>query len=166
MNGNWRDWNLGVFEVFIEELAQLNTERSSITELIRLSVFHDLDLRHTCCDIGRIQHDGEPRFDLQPSPRFDLEMLEAIKEEDDYLLNLLEELVPQFDAEYDAYGGSFTTFRESCYRPRMRQILKDLEEEDARKFRDAMFDYESDFEDDDDVDVDDFDNDNQDGSTS
>jgi hypothetical protein len=81
-----------------------------VKSFIRSYVFESLGIRHTCCDIERILHEDNPDLDKSPTPRYSPTILRRIQKEDAFLVDLLEELVPVYDAEYDSFDGGLEAF--------------------------------------------------------
>jgi hypothetical protein len=109
--------------------STLNLDRL-IHEYIRLFVFSYLELRHTCCDITRIQHFNRPDHTKRPYPRYSPKELRRITKEDAHLRKRLEELVPALISQYDSYGGKLEDFVIEVLIPTMRKTAKELKEED------------------------------------
>lgn len=97
---------------------------------MRLFVFSYLELRHTCCDIGRIQHRDNPDCDMQPYPRYSPKEFERVVDEDAILCDTLEELVPIFVSQYSIVGGRLQDFVSGVMIPTLREVAKELKEED------------------------------------
>jgi hypothetical protein len=118
----------------ISTALQKSNSRGLISDFIRACAFSKLEIRHTCCDIARIQHDGKPDLSKSPTPRYQTRELQRIQKEDAYLVNVLEKLLPELDAEYDNFKGDFKTFALEHLYPRTNDVLKDLKEQDREKY--------------------------------
>ncbi|KAF2683827.1 hypothetical protein K458DRAFT_389749 [Lentithecium fluviatile CBS 122367] len=105
-----------------------------ITAFIRIFVFEALGLRHTCCDIDRINHYGYQNMHIPPTPRYPPATLRRIQKEDAYLMDLLEKLVLTLDADYDAFDGDLKAFIENCVEPELEKKLKEIRKEDEDEF--------------------------------
>ncbi|KAI4678989.1 uncharacterized protein J4E88_006279 [Alternaria novae-zelandiae] len=86
--------------------------------------------QHTCCDIGRIEHEDDPDYSIQPYPRYSPKELRRITNEDAHLRARLEELVPELISQYDSFGGKLQDFVIDVLIPTMRRTVKELKEED------------------------------------
>jgi hypothetical protein len=95
-------------------------------QTIRSLTFDALDIRHTCC---------------QPQPLCDLiyedeEEIKEIREEDRFRLQLLEELVEEFEFKYAEYAMGLMEFLEGYWSDRMKEVLNEstsVGEEDIRR---------------------------------
>jgi hypothetical protein len=108
--------------------------RGLISDFIRACAFSNLEIRHTCCDIERIHHWGKPDLSKSPTPRYQARELQRIQKEDAYLVDILETLVPELDAEYDSFDGDFETFVLEHLYARLDNVLKDLKRQDREKY--------------------------------
>ncbi|KAL6707512.1 hypothetical protein ACN47E_004082 [Coniothyrium glycines] len=79
-------------------------------------------------------HDGNPDFTRQPTPRHEPAMLARIKREDAKLRNILEDLVPNLDREYERFGNDFWTFLDDHMIPVVHKVLKRLAKEDKTEY--------------------------------
>ncbi|CAN9380914.1 unnamed protein product [Alternaria alternata] len=120
---NLTDW--------VDRAANTLQLRRLIHGYMRLFVFSFLELRHTCCDIERIRHNDNPDYNKQPYPRYSPKEEKRIKNEDGRLREILEEIVPMFVSQFDAVGGRLLDFVIDVMIPKMRQVAKELKEEDA-----------------------------------
>jgi hypothetical protein len=118
------------FTVWVDRAANTLQLRRLIHGYIRLFVFSYLELRHTCCDIGRIKHEDNPDYNKQPYPRYPPKEERRIKNEDARLREILEELVPMFISQFDAFSGSLLDFVVDVMIPRMRKVAEELQKED------------------------------------
>ncbi|KAF7128522.1 hypothetical protein CNMCM5793_003310 [Aspergillus hiratsukae] len=113
------------------ELLHLLPPSSTIMEtVIRLMVFEDLDLTHTCCDWNY----------LQP---FDENEERAIHEEEEQCLSELEQLVDEFMGLYNRLNLPLLQFLQEHWCPRMQDYLQQgqpLSEEDLSKTREIGVD--------------------------
>jgi len=100
-----------------------------ITQFIRLLVFSLLGIRHTCCNLDRIEHLGEPDFSKKPLPRYPLDKVQRVRSEDEHLVAIMELNVTALDAWYDAHDGDLQSFVDLCLLPRMELVLNGLKEE-------------------------------------
>jgi len=115
----------------IAKAARSAACRWTITELIRLCVFAWLDIRHTCCDLEVIMDPLYLHDASRPTPpRYPQDELHRIQEEDAYLVSLLEDLVPSFDARYDTHEGDLLSFVDNILIPEMNDVLDRLKQED------------------------------------
>jgi hypothetical protein len=117
--------------VWVDRAAHTLQLHRLIHGYMRLFVFSYLELRHTCCDIGRIEHRDHPDYRKQPYPRYCPKEERRIKNEDARLREILEELVPMFISQFDAVGGRLLDFVVDVMIPKMRKVAKELKEEDA-----------------------------------
>jgi len=111
--------------------------RELITAFIRIFIFEELELQHTCCDIERTLQatiymilDGS----ISPTPRYPPAALRRIQQEDAYLVTFLEELVPAFDNAYDAFDGDLAAFVADYMDPELKQKKKELAKQDEEKY--------------------------------
>ncbi|OAL44379.1 hypothetical protein IQ07DRAFT_685009 [Pyrenochaeta sp. DS3sAY3a] len=132
---SWEGESLVSMLWLVENATQASDKRWTITELLRLLIFSALEIRHTCCDIERILHSGEPNPRVCPVPRYPPKQTQRIQEEDAYLTDLLEELVPKFDARYDEFDGSIREFVYDALFPGLIEILQQVEIEDEALFK-------------------------------
>ncbi|KAF2787502.1 hypothetical protein K505DRAFT_342889 [Melanomma pulvis-pyrius CBS 109.77] len=108
----------------------LMKNRLVASALIRFATFTNLGLRHTCCDISRIQCRQDMKPDACASPhRYNMEERRRIMENDAFLLNLLEELVQELEAKFEALGMDLAKFMFRVWRRKMRDVLDKLERE-------------------------------------
>jgi hypothetical protein len=114
--------------------SQTANSRGLIGDFIRACVFSKLEIRHTCCDIGRIQHRGKPNLSKSPTPRYQTRELQRIQKEDAYLVDVLEKLVPELDAEYDNFEGNLEDFVYGHLYSRLDNVLKDLKKQDTEMY--------------------------------
>ncbi|CAN9433493.1 unnamed protein product [Alternaria alternata] len=117
--------------VWVDRAANTLKLHQPICSYIRLFVFSYLELRHTCCDIGHIEHEDNPDYSKQPYPRYFPKEGRRIENEDATLRGILEELVPMFISQFDAVGGRLEDFVVDLMIPKMRKVAKELKEEDA-----------------------------------
>jgi hypothetical protein len=113
--------------------STLNLDRL-IYGFIRLFVFSYLEIRHTCCDINRIEHDDNPDYTKQPYPRYSPKKLQRITNEDAHLRKRLEELVPALISQHESYGRKLEDFVAEVLIPTMRKTAKELKEEDEDSY--------------------------------
>ncbi|KAJ4288419.1 hypothetical protein N0V90_011654 [Kalmusia sp. IMI 367209] len=130
---SWRE-RLDIFVEILEKVGPYKKDRWLMTEAIRLVVFTELGMRHTCCDLARPMHDGDPDYTVAPTPRYDDEELRFIQEEDAYLRGMLEELVQKFDEEFDRWPNCIEPFLEFSMMPHMDEILNKLAADDREQF--------------------------------
>lgn len=112
--------------VWVDRAANTLQLRRLIQGYMRLFVFSYLELRHTCCDIGRIRHFDNPDHKKQPYPRYSQKEERRIKNEDARLREILEELVPVFISQFDAVGGRLVDFVVDAMIPKMRKVAKEI----------------------------------------
>ena len=116
--------------VWVNRAANDLQLRRLIHGYMRLLVFSYLELRHTCCDINYIEHEDKPDYDKQPYPRHAPKAERRIKNEDATLRGILEELVPMFISQFDAVGGRLEDFVLNVVISKMREVAKELKEDD------------------------------------
>ncbi|KAI4653234.1 uncharacterized protein J4E79_008748 [Alternaria viburni] len=116
--------------LWVEKAANTLELSRLIHGYIRLFVFSYLEIRHTCCDIGRIQHEGNPDYNIQPYPRYAPKELRRITNEDAHLRARLEQLVPELITRHESFGGKLQDFVIEVLIPTMRRTAKELKEED------------------------------------
>lgn len=113
------------------ELLHLLPPSSTIMEtVIRLMVFEDLDLTHTCCDTDYL-------------PPFDQDETKAIDEEEEQDLSELEQLVDEFMDLYNKLNLPLFQFLQGHWCPKMQGYLqagKPLSDEDLSKTREIGVD--------------------------
>jgi hypothetical protein len=114
--------------------SQKANSRGLVSAFIRASAFAKLEIRHTCCDIERIHHWGKPDLSKSPTPRYQAKELQRIQKEDAFLVDTLEKVVPELDAEYDNFEGDFKAFVREHFDPRLDKVLKDLKREDKKMY--------------------------------
>ena len=103
-----------------------------ITEFIRICLFSWLGIRHTCCNLNtNMLYQINAASCCKLTPRYSPDELHHIQEEDAYLVSLLEDLVPSFDARYDTYEGDLLSFVDNVLRPEMNILLDQMKQEDA-----------------------------------
>lgn len=104
-----------------------------VSGLLRLTIFEQLGMRHTCC---KYIHEGRGRYnrgemimagEYQILELKDPEEIAELQEEDKHLSERLEELVLEFDEQYRSLGKPFIEFFTEYVEPRMDEI--DAEEE-------------------------------------
>ncbi|ORX95004.1 hypothetical protein BCR34DRAFT_608103 [Clohesyomyces aquaticus] len=71
---------------------------------------------------------------ISPTPRYPPEDEEMIREEDGFLLELLEELVEEFEEEYDRLGQDLQPFCLGYWRERMEQVQRQLRRQDKKLY--------------------------------
>ncbi|KAI4656768.1 uncharacterized protein J4E78_006659 [Alternaria triticimaculans] len=72
----------------------------------------------------------EDLYDRAPPPRYTPDRLRRVQEEDAYLVRLLEDLVPLFDARYDSHDGDLLSFIDDVLVPEMNILLDQMKQED------------------------------------
>jgi len=117
----------------VARAAKDAAHRWIVTEFIRMCLFTWLGIRHTCCYLY-FDHNGglfhETKISRPLPPRYPRRVLHRIQEEDAYLLSLLEDLVPSFDARYDTHEGDLLSFVDNILIPEMNNVLDRLKQED------------------------------------
>jgi hypothetical protein len=133
--GEWRagEVSKGTLEIILIASQEVDS-RGFISDFTRACVFSKLGIRHTCCDIKRIQHKGKPDLLKSPTPRYQTRELQRIQKEDAYLVDILEKLVPELDAEYDNFEGNLEDFVYGHLYPRLDNVLKDLKKKDTEMY--------------------------------
>jgi hypothetical protein len=131
----WRNGEVSGDQLGIISTAlQKPNSRGLISDFIRACVFSRLKIRHTCCDIERIQHLGKPNLSKSPTPRYQTRELQRIQKEDAYLVDVLEKLVPELNADYDNFEGNLKDFVYGHMYPRLDEVLKELKRRDREKY--------------------------------
>ncbi|KAF2642199.1 hypothetical protein P280DRAFT_296468 [Massarina eburnea CBS 473.64] len=131
------NWTLGYASQFIDCVfitAGKLENRWLITDVIRGFGFWKLGIKHTCCDIERICSLYYPKPSTSPTPRYPPKELRRIQKEDAFLVDLLEKLVLQFDADYDNFEGDLRAFIEQHLIPRLDDELRKLKRQDIEKY--------------------------------
>jgi hypothetical protein len=90
--------------------------------VLRYLTFSVLGIRHTCCYCY-----CEPRRRLV-GESYDEEELEKFREEDSPLIELLEELMEEFEAKYFFSDEDFLEFLGACWKGRIEGVLEEMEE--------------------------------------
>jgi hypothetical protein len=101
---------------------------------MRLFVFSYLELTHTCCAIGNVEHGDNPDYNRQPYRGYSPKEERCIKTEEASLREILERLVPVFISQFDAVGGRLLDFVVDVMIPNMRRVAKEIRKV-ARKLR-------------------------------
>ncbi|CAN9386388.1 unnamed protein product [Alternaria alternata] len=101
---------------------------------MRLFVFSYLELTHTCCAIGNVEHGDNPNYNRQPYRGYSPKEERCIKNEEASLHEILERLVPVFISQFDAVGGRLLDFVVDVMIPNMRRVTKEIRKV-ARKLR-------------------------------
>jgi hypothetical protein len=103
-------------------VVRLATDQDWIaSSILQVMTFEGLLLTHTCChEACAIDFWGKIRF----LSRSSLEEIEMIQEDEQTGLNRLEDLVAEFEADWDAYEGSFESFIWKVWRPRMQAVRR------------------------------------------
>ena len=83
--------------------------------VLRVLTFERLSLTHTCCYQVLLERRGRAR-------RLTAEEADVIHEQERDRLELLDDLVAQFEAKWAAYDKPFVTFMNRVWKRRMRQI--------------------------------------------
>ncbi|KAF2849139.1 hypothetical protein T440DRAFT_427315 [Plenodomus tracheiphilus IPT5] len=122
---------------FLSDRIEPEICRWFVTEIIRLTLFSLLGLRHTCCNFANITSQivedtsiSEVDFPIHQSAAY----IRRVKKEDAYLSSLLEKLLPEFDAAFDVFEGTLPEFVDTQLLPRMEDVLQQLKEEDKAEF--------------------------------
>ncbi|KAK2752258.1 hypothetical protein CKAH01_17751 [Colletotrichum kahawae] len=87
----------------------------------RMATFESLSIHHTCCECRGTVCPGEPR-DIGD------EDIEEFLEEDSRAIEILHELLPEFEAKLAEMSCSFAEFMETYWKDRMVQVLEELNE--------------------------------------
>ncbi|KAI4945831.1 hypothetical protein J4E91_007745 [Alternaria rosae] len=111
--------------LWVERAASILDLDRLIHGYIRLFIFSYLEIRHTCCDISRIEHDDYPDYTKQPYPRYSPKELRRITNEDAHL-----RLVPELITQHDYFEGKLQDFVIDVLIPIMRRTTRELKEED------------------------------------
>ena len=106
-----------------------------VSAWIRFMTFEKLGIRHTCCDLDRIQHEQNENPNIHVSPtRRSLEETNNIKEEDAFLLELLEKLVRRFENRLDDAWEDWGELVYGNWKVVMKRVLGTLEKIDRKDF--------------------------------
>jgi hypothetical protein len=129
-----------------------------VAALIRIMTFRKLGIRHTCCDLSRLEHRGlehrglehrglehrglehrdwayDRSFDLHDSPiRYPPEDIRRIRKEEAFLLGLLDELVEEFEHEFDMFEKDLESFFTEIWETKMEKVLMKLGQEDFEQY--------------------------------
>lgn len=132
----------GHMTLFFSILFESN--RWTITALIRFFTFSKLEIRHTCCNIELLIEDTWTlrqirrieRNEHTPKlhPLYSSKEAKNIHDEDRHLISVLNRLVPEFDKAYDDFKQPFDIFLDSVMLPRIDQVLRELAREDHEQF--------------------------------
>jgi hypothetical protein len=120
--------------VWVDKAANTLQLRRLVYGYMRLFVFSYLELTHTCCAIGNVEHKDNPDYDEQPHRGYSPKEEICIKNEDARLRDILEKLVPMFICQFDAVGGRLLDFVVDVMIPKMRKVVKEIRRV-ARKLR-------------------------------
>jgi hypothetical protein len=91
------------------------------SSILQVMTFEGLLLTHTCCQEACVTDFwGGIRFLSRSSP----EEIEMIQKDEQAGLNRLDDLVAKFEADWDAYEGSFESFIWKVWRPRMQEVRR------------------------------------------
>ena len=110
----------------IENHITAQASQRVFAEMIRFMTFDRLGIKHTCC-----QTDWGFRIRLQ-----DEEEMKEIREEESFRLQLLEDLVDEFETRYSESRELLMDFFKGYWEERMEQVQSELEpvnEEEIRK---------------------------------
>ncbi|KAH7115314.1 hypothetical protein B0J11DRAFT_594653 [Dendryphion nanum] len=134
----WRTWANKMTAV-VQPVVQVPENIWLVGEVIRLVLFHKLEIRHTCCDIERIMWRTEPDYSIRPNISYEEKEIESIHEEDAFLINLLEELMEKFEQWWDErkISRSFTEFIAEDVLSEIDRVLKNIKEEDHNEFHEG-----------------------------
>lgn len=130
---SWRD-RLQLMEAFISQIASRQKNRWLVSEFIRLAIFTELGIRHTCCDMASIMLQERHNYSIAPTPKYNKDELSQIQEEDRHLVSLLEDLVKKFDEIFDKSIEDVETFFELTLVPEMDRELERLRDEDRERY--------------------------------
>jgi hypothetical protein len=97
--------------------------------LIRVMTFERLSLAHTCC--YRISDEVDGYF-TRPTPE-EAKVIRGIERID---LELLDQLIREFDAKWATYTKPFVTFMNRVWKPRVRDVLS--EHVDPESYKDRL----------------------------
>ena len=110
----------------VENHITAQASQRVFAEMIRFMTFDRLGIKHTCC-----QTDWGFQIRLQ-----DDEEMKEIREEESFRLQLLEDLVDEFETKYSESRESLMDFFKGYWEERMEQVQSELEsmnEEEIRK---------------------------------
>lgn len=103
-------------------------ERGVVLNTLRVLTFERLGMKHTCCQYRRGHDFDMPVTEaiLQNSYRvldvMDRDEVAEIQDEDSELAETLDELMEEFECQFDQWGLSFSQFFEQYWRPRMDDV--------------------------------------------
>lgn len=107
-----------------------------VTALIRFFTFSKLEIRHTCCDLRGFTkvfyNQRGSNITCKPEPFWSPKDTLRIQDEDQYLVKVLEVIVPEFDKLYDAFDLPFDDFFERLMLPSINNVLESLAQEDHK----------------------------------
>lgn len=120
--------------LFAKEFTQVLTNtHTSITTVrmqsaVRLASFEVLDIRHTC----GCRHDDPSKWERVLHAPAENEEVDELLQEDRFLVDILEDLVRDFDVELESIrqGPDLTSFWDGFWVPRMEETLKSIESAD------------------------------------
>ncbi|KAH4911197.1 hypothetical protein HBI80_022340 [Parastagonospora nodorum] len=116
-------WELEHVVRCVEKATTSPTYHWIVVQFIRVLVFSLLGIRHTCCNLAKIEFIREPDFEKMPWPRYTPDETEKIQEEDRFRKGLLEFNVKIFEGSYSQHKGSLQSFVDKCLLPRMSYVL-------------------------------------------
>jgi hypothetical protein len=90
--------------------------------ILRFLTFEALGIRHTCCYCY-----CELRINSSLGDYYDEEDLQELREEDSSLVEILEELVQEFETDYKPSEGKFLPFLGRYWKYRMGEVLEEMD---------------------------------------
>jgi len=120
-----------LYNVFPQEILE---KPGIFLTTLRYITFLALGIRHTCCH-------SSCSLRMRNFEEFDEEDFEEFREEDSLLVELLEELMEEFETECEFPDADFIDFLEGYWKDRMEGVLMEMEEskmtdEQKRKLED------------------------------
>ncbi|KAJ9635400.1 hypothetical protein H2199_008403 [Coniosporium tulheliwenetii] len=113
-------------------LAASRTEQEASVslahELLRLKTFEALNLTHTCCD-------GNCDLRKRQSPTPEETEIDEIQDEERILIAQLEELVAEFDFEFERRQEPLLAFLDGYWTERMEEVLAESDSSDEEAIR-------------------------------
>lgn len=135
---NWIQPNTDLKHILRSVMVSLNDGRSEwmVPELLRLIIFNELGLRHTCCKLDALEHHGHDEADPEaiPSTRYSVDKLAEISEEDAFLREQLVKLLDEFLADFRSFDGDLEMFVSNEVLPEIATTLQRLKDEEQRLY--------------------------------
>ncbi|KAK0100389.1 hypothetical protein ONS95_008344 [Cadophora gregata] len=87
--------------------------------------FLTLGIRHTCCEGFCLLR--SPSYEIGFGRTYDDEDFQEFRTEDEHLTQILEDLMVEFQASFDAWGCALPEFLIHSWKPRMYEVLSELD---------------------------------------